>query len=137
MAPTRTRKRTLKVLESTLSNRPISTITLDEEEPLVTPSNSAFTVESAYPLEPLISNDTSTETQGDAIQVEVKEEKLIWTEEMMEQLVDTLYEVFEKGGAADNSFKRLLLNSLLRTLQRFTQELSKSLNNTARTNKKI
>jgi hypothetical protein len=25
---------------------------------------------------------------------------------MMEQLVDTLHEVFEKGGAADNSFKK-------------------------------
>ena len=67
MAPTRTRKRTLKALESTLSNPLISTITLGEEEPLITPSNSTFTVESAYSLEPLISNDTSTETQGDAI----------------------------------------------------------------------
>jgi hypothetical protein len=87
MAPTRTCKRTPKALESTLSNPPISTITLGEEEPLIAPSNPTFTVESAYPLEPLISNDTSTETQGDAIQVEGKEEKLIWTEEMIEQLV--------------------------------------------------
>lgn len=36
----------------------------------------------------------------------MKEEKLFWTEEMIEMLVDTLYEVFEKGGAADNSFKK-------------------------------
>jgi hypothetical protein len=79
---------------------------LGEEEPLIAPSNPTFTVESAYPLEPLISNDTSTETQEDAIQVEGKEEKLIWSEEMIEQLVDTLYDVFEKGGAADNSFKK-------------------------------
>jgi hypothetical protein len=68
MAPTRTRKRTAKALESTLLNPPISTITLGEEEPLIAPLNLTFTVESAYPLEPLISNDTSTETQEDAIQ---------------------------------------------------------------------
>jgi len=36
----------------------------------------------------------------------MKEEKLVWSEEMIEQLVDTLREVFEKGGAADNSFKK-------------------------------
>jgi hypothetical protein len=83
MAPTRTHKRTPKALESTLSNPPISTITLGEEEPLIGPSNLTFNVESAYPLKPLISNDTNTETQGDTIQVQVKEEKLIWTEEMM------------------------------------------------------
>ena len=69
MAPTRTCKRTAKALESTLLNPPISTITLGEEEPLIAPLNLTFTVESAYPLEPLISNDTSTETQEDAIQI--------------------------------------------------------------------
>jgi hypothetical protein len=69
MAPTRTRKRTAKALESTLLNPPISTITLGEEEPLIAPLNLTFTVESAYPLEPLISNDTSTETQENAIEV--------------------------------------------------------------------
>jgi hypothetical protein len=69
MAPTRTRKRTAKALESTLLNPPISTITLGEEEPLIAPLNLTFTVESAYPLELLISNDTSTETQEDAIQI--------------------------------------------------------------------
>jgi hypothetical protein len=54
MAPTRTRKRTPKALKSTLSSPLISTITLGEEEPLIAPSNPTFTVESAYPLEPLI-----------------------------------------------------------------------------------
>jgi hypothetical protein len=42
-------------------------ITLGEEEPLIAPSNLTFTVESAYSLEPLISNDTSTKTQEDVI----------------------------------------------------------------------
>jgi hypothetical protein len=85
--PIRTCKRTLKALELIFSNPLISTINLGKEEPLIAPSNLTFTVESAYPLEPLISNDTSTETQGDVIQVKGKEEKLIWTEEMIEQLV--------------------------------------------------
>jgi hypothetical protein len=67
MAFTRTCKRTAKALESTLLNPLISTITLGEEEPLITPLNLIFTVESAYFLEPLISNDTSTETQEDVI----------------------------------------------------------------------
>jgi hypothetical protein len=85
----------------------ISTITLGKEEPLIGPLNPIFTVKSAYPFEPLISNDTSTKTQEDAIQVKEKEEKLIWTEEIIEQLVDTLYKVFKKEGAADNSFKKV------------------------------
>jgi hypothetical protein len=32
--------------------------------------------------------------------------RLTWTEEMLEQLVETLYRVFKEGGAADNSFKK-------------------------------
>src|SRR4030081_3077357 len=32
--------------------------------------------------------------------------RLTWTEEMLEQLVETLYGVFKEGGAADNSFKK-------------------------------
>jgi hypothetical protein len=49
-------------------------ITLGEEEPLIVPLNPTFTVEPAYPLKPPISNDTSTETQKDAIQVNLKGE---------------------------------------------------------------
>jgi hypothetical protein len=30
----------------------------------------------------------------------------MWTEEMLEQLVEVLYQVFDEGGAADNSFKK-------------------------------
>jgi hypothetical protein len=33
-------------------------------------------------------------------------EQLIWSAEMLEQLVETLLEVFTSGGAADNSFKK-------------------------------
>ncbi len=113
MAPTQARKRALKALDSTSSNTPTPMIELGEEEavsvPIPTP-NPTLSVERAnespYPIEPLISNDTKAQTQGDDVEIKVKEEKLIWTEEMIKQLVDTLYEVFEKGGAADNSFKK-------------------------------
>jgi len=37
---------------------------------------------------------------------EGKEDRLMWTEEMLEQLVEVLYQVFDEGGAADNSFKK-------------------------------
>lgn len=33
-------------------------------------------------------------------------ERLIWSLEMVEQLLEVLYEVFQAGGAADNSFKK-------------------------------
>jgi hypothetical protein len=32
--------------------------------------------------------------------------RLTWTVEMLEQLVETLYGVFKDGGAANNSFKK-------------------------------
>jgi hypothetical protein len=75
IALTKTYKRTLKALESTLSSPLISTITLDEEEPLIAPSNLTFAIESAYLFKPFISNNTSTETQRDIMQIKVKEEK--------------------------------------------------------------
>jgi hypothetical protein len=112
MAPPKAGKRASKAADLTPSNTLINIITLGEEEAVSAPIPSLNptltierTVESPYPLEPLISNDTKA---NDNIDVEVKEEKLVWSEEMMEQLVDTLYEVFEKGGAADNSFKKAI-----------------------------
>jgi hypothetical protein len=125
MPPKIARKRAPKATESNTTNPPISTITLGEEEPfraLATPDLSP-TVGFSYPLRPLFStpkralqdtqepagpsNDTQSESQSnEELEVAVKDEKLSWTEEMMEQLVNTLYEVFEKGGAADNSFKK-------------------------------
>ena len=107
MAP---HKRTAKAPDLMPSNTPINTIILGEEEAIsalipslnLTPTIE-HTDESLYPLEPLISNNTKAD---DNIEVEVKKKKLVWSEEIIEQLVDMLYEVFEKGGAADNSFKK-------------------------------
>ena len=107
MAP---HKRATKAPDLMPLNTPINTIILGEEEAISAPIpslNPTLTIEhtdeSLYPLESLISNNTKAD---DNVEVEVKEEKLVWSEEMIEQLVDTLYEVFEKGGAADNSFKK-------------------------------
>ena len=37
--------------------------------------------------------------------------RLIWTEEMVELLVVVLYKVFSEGGAADNSFKKAIFQA--------------------------
>jgi hypothetical protein len=95
---------------------PISTITLSEEQPQTTPLNAAL-IETSYPLCPLLStperilHDTQdntppvNDTQDTEAKEKEKEKPLDWTEEMKEQLVDTLFEVFQAGGGSDNSFK--------------------------------
>jgi hypothetical protein len=112
MAPPKAGKRALKAADLTPLNTPINIITLGEKEAvsaLIPPPNPTLTikrtVESPYPLKPLISNDTKA---NDNIDVKVKEEKLVWSEKMIKQLVNTLYKVFEKGGAANNSFKKAI-----------------------------
>jgi hypothetical protein len=48
----------------------------------------------------------------------VKEEKLFWTEEIIEILVNILYKVFKKGGAADNSFKKASFELAIKKVQK-------------------
>jgi hypothetical protein len=47
-----------------------------------------------------------------------KENKLAWSEEMLEQLVEVLYSVFVKGGAADNSFKKSTFESAAKKVRK-------------------
>jgi Myb/SANT-like DNA-binding domain len=54
--------------------------------------------ESATPREPSPSSDAEDEKEG--------LNRLDWTEEMHEQLVEVLHQVFEDGRAADNGFKK-------------------------------
>jgi hypothetical protein len=112
MAPPKAGKRASKAADLTPSNTPINIITLGKEEavsaPIPSPNPTLTierTVESPYLLEPLILNDTKA---NDNINVKVKKEKLVWSKEIIEQLVNTLYKVFKKGGAADNSFKKAI-----------------------------
>jgi hypothetical protein len=112
IAPLKAGKRALKAADLTPLNTSINIITLGEEEAVLAPIPSPNpiltikpTVKSFYPLEPLISNDTKA---NDNIDVEIKEEKLVWLEKMIKQLIDTLYKIFEKEGAADNSFKKAI-----------------------------
>jgi hypothetical protein len=127
MPPKNARKRAPKAFNSIpLPNA----ITLGEEETLIatiTPPNPSPVAATVCPLEPLIptssrqllpSNDTqeALPLQDDTQQAQangdeerefvVVVEKLLWSEEMLEQLVEVLYSVFEEGGAADNSFKK-------------------------------
>src|SRR5271170_5126067 len=107
-------KRANKAPKATGLNVPDSTITLGEEEapaaPTTPPPAAPAPLESVYTLCPLLSAPehaaqeaqptaaplapAAQQTQENATE---KDEKLFWTEEMMEMLVDGLYEVFEKG----------------------------------------
>jgi hypothetical protein len=43
---------------------------------------------------------------------------LTWNEEMLEQLVETLYKVFKDGGQADNSFKKATFEAAVLAVRR-------------------
>jgi hypothetical protein len=123
MAPKKARKSASNASIQT----PPATIILGEElqpesltpiTPLIEspdPSTS-LPAESSYPLEPLLpsidtqdTNYTESAAQQASRESSVEDEddnRLTWTEEMLEQLVETLYGVFKEGGAADNSFKK-------------------------------
>src|SRR5258708_37391262 len=85
-------------------------IPLGDEEGLSVP-----TPPPESPSPAIHSTDTPLQStsQAEAINDEEDEEEdekkegkqLIWSAEMLEQLVETLLEVFTSGGAADNSFK--------------------------------
>jgi hypothetical protein len=104
-------KRTAKAPDS---NASITTIMLGEEETPTTPPSRTPIVESSYPINPsFIESDPldplpsrAAPPPSNTRDTEVKDDKLFWTEEMMEILIDVLYEVFEQGGASDNSFKK-------------------------------
>ena len=96
--------------KSTKASRASSTITLGDEE-----SPSVPTPPPEYPSPPTPSTDAPLQSMSQAELIndedegedEKKEgEQLIWSAEMLEQLVETLLEVFTSGGAADNSFKK-------------------------------
>jgi hypothetical protein len=47
-----------------------------------------------------------SDNDKDEEEEEGKGARIIWSLEMQEQLIDTLYKVFTTGGGADNSFKK-------------------------------
>jgi hypothetical protein len=129
IAPPKASKRASKAADLTPLNTPINIITLGEEKAVLAPIPSPNptltikrTVESPYPLEPLISNDTKA---NDNIDVEVKKKKLVWSEEMIKQLVNTLYKVFKKRGAADNSFKKAIFELAAHNVGKVYKEVLK------------
>src|ERR1700709_744968 len=67
--------------------------------------------ESSYP-EPLSPTQPTQPTQEESETEDDKDtDRLVWSEEMLEQLVEELYNVFIKGGGADNSFKKSTFQS--------------------------
>jgi hypothetical protein len=111
-------KRAKKPLESAASTsdlRLLDFITLGEEETneLALPGPPTNRTEHTYPSPPPLANETNKELadQEEYDRDEEEEEtgkgaRLLWSLEMFEQLIEVLHEVFEAGGAADNSFKK-------------------------------
>jgi hypothetical protein len=96
---------------------PSSEITLGEEallqdiDELATSTLLPRAAESSYP-EPLSPTQPTQPTQEEIETEDDKDtDRLVWSEEMLEQLVEELYDVFIKGGGADNSFKKSTFQS--------------------------
>ena len=91
-------------------------------------------IEASYAVDPLLSNPGPLNDTGPAIQQappadssdndEGKEDRLMWTEEMLEQLVEVLYQVFDEGGAADNSFKKPTFERAAGRVYKGSQEIT-------------
>jgi Myb/SANT-like DNA-binding domain len=97
---------------------PTPQITLGEQAPNeLAPSQPCI---NEYPeLLPLPTNDLPTTlTEEESETEDDKENKLAWSEEMLEQLVEVLYSVFMKGGAADNSFKKSTFESAAKEVRK-------------------
>ena len=76
-------------------------VEIDELAPSSLPANDA---ENASPAIPTNEYDESSLSDKDRDKDKAK--KLHWSDEMLEQLVEVLHQVFENRGATDNSFKK-------------------------------
>ena len=81
--------------------------------PIEEPPPPQETLKSTYPEEPLLASQPSATVEKEAEDTSSQSQcsidlraQLAWSPNMVLALVDTLYEVFQKGGAADNSFKK-------------------------------
>jgi hypothetical protein len=125
--PPKPRKKTVKPVATTSNPIPLPIVTLGEEihkdvDELAQSSPPPKPTNYTYPSPPQPNNTTLRElsppkddSEEDTDNKEEEEEegedgkkglRMMWTEEMSEQLVEVLYKVFEDGGAADNSFKK-------------------------------
>jgi Myb/SANT-like DNA-binding protein len=92
---------------------PTPQITLGEQAPdeLAPPCVNEYPEPPSTDALPTALTEEESETEDD------KENKLAWSEEMLEQLVEVLYSVFVKGGAADNSFKKSTFESVAKKVR--------------------
>jgi hypothetical protein len=81
-----------------------------EQDELAPSSPPANITTPSYPSPPPPENAANiqgvSDDDGEEEEEEGKGVRMVWSLEMQEQLVDTLYEVFIAGGGADNSFKK-------------------------------
>jgi hypothetical protein len=80
-----------------------------DEPPLSSPPLRA--VQSSYPEPPPLPTQPTQPDEESETEDNKEENKLVWSEEMLEHLVEELYDVFIKGGGADNSFKKTTFQS--------------------------
>jgi hypothetical protein len=116
MPPKRARKAPTAPIESIelIEAIPTPRITLGEDAPHAETDELAplSPPRTTYPEPPSLARTGTQSTQPTQPDEESDSEdnkdksKLAWSEEMLEQLVEELYNVFIKGGRADNSFKK-------------------------------
>jgi hypothetical protein len=109
MARNSTRKQAVATASEPDSNTLDSGITLGDEELTIAPTTT-LDLTIPYPEDPLIDSQPSQSPPLDILaesQAQTQEkETLSWSFDMIQVLIDTLEEVFQNGGAADNSFKK-------------------------------
>jgi hypothetical protein len=89
-------------------------ITLGEQDPHELASLSLPYVE--YPEPPALPAKAPLTELAEESEVE-DDKVVIWSEEMLEQLIEVLYDVFVKGGGADNSFKKSTFQSAAKNVR--------------------
>jgi hypothetical protein len=121
MPPKRARKAPAALIESIelVTAIPVPGITLGEEilhaeTDELSPSSPTCTT---YPSPPSPPRPTRPDEASDS-EDNKDESKLAWSEEMLEQLVEELYDVFTKGGGADNSFKKSTFQSAAKRIRK-------------------
>ena len=102
--PPRRAKKTVNSAVTISNPTPTHPTILGEETP---PKDADELAPSSPPANPTMQRETTpSEDEDDEYEGNGKGPRMTWTDEMWEQLVEVLHQVFEDGGAADNSFKK-------------------------------
>jgi hypothetical protein len=116
MPPKKSRKAAPTALVNSIESiRALEVILGEQDNDELGPSSPSRAAESCYP-EPPPPPHTEPIEESES-EEDDKENKLAWSEEMLEQLVEELYDVFIKGGGSDNSFKKSTFQSVTKKVK--------------------